>query len=264
MLQSRPYTPKLHRPPIMNSTRNIRCTFKTNLRSNSAPISYINWDVNCYGTEKVRSPCSQTVGRWIRDTNKQFQKMMECIPIQVGSNWNADEIFFKSDGEDRWLFGVMDSESRFLLGTKSSPTKQGFDATALFDHAMDISKIVPSRLTTDKLAGFANGFSTIVSRHVSENDKNDPIPTHVSSAGINKKHVHNNVYERFNGTVKDVIKRARGFKVNTPPKLGLFVSFYNFIRPHSGIGNRTPAEVIGIKVEGPDKWSTLLAFASVC
>ena len=67
------------------------------------------------GTEKVRSPCSQTVGRWIRDTNKQFQKMMECIPIQVGSNWNADEIFFKSDGEDRWLFGVMDSESRFLL-----------------------------------------------------------------------------------------------------------------------------------------------------
>lgn len=31
-----------------------------------------------------------------------------------------------------------------------------------------------------------------------------------------------------------------------------------------GINGRTPAEAMGIWVDGDDKWATLLAFASAC
>ena len=33
---------------------------------------------------------------------------------------------------------------------------------------------------------------------------------------------------------------------------------YNYIKPHSGIGNRTPAEAAGIDVQGADRWLTLI------
>ncbi|MDE0266480.1 MAG: hypothetical protein OXK17_05600, partial [Thaumarchaeota archaeon] len=41
-------------------------------------------------------------------------------------------------------------------------------------------------------------------------------------------------------------------------------AYYNFIRPHTGIKGRTPAEYMGIRIDGTDKWETLLAFASAC
>ena len=33
---------------------------------------------------------------------------------------------------------------------------------------------------------------------------------------------------------------------------------YNYIKPHSGIGNRTPAEAAGIDIRGADRWLTLI------
>jgi hypothetical protein len=38
--------------------------------------------------------------------------------------------------------------------------------------------------------------------------------------------------------------------------------FHNFIRPHEGLEGRTPAEACGIKVEGNNKWITLIQNAS--
>jgi hypothetical protein len=37
-----------------------------------------------------------------------------------------------------------------------------------------------------------------------------------------------------------------------------FRVFHNFIRPHMGLEGKTPAEAAGIKVEGDNKWLTLM------
>jgi hypothetical protein len=34
--------------------------------------------------------------------------------------------------------------------------------------------------------------------------------------------------------------------------------YHNFIRPHEGLNGETPAEKAGIKVEGHNKWLTLI------
>lgn len=34
--------------------------------------------------------------------------------------------------------------------------------------------------------------------------------------------------------------------------------YHNFVRPHMGLQNATPAEKAGIKVEGENKWVTLI------
>lgn len=39
--------------------------------------------------------------------------------------------------------------------------------------------------------------------------------------------------------------------------------YHNYLRPHMGLNGKIPAEVCGIKIEGDNKWQTLIQQASV-
>lgn len=69
---------------------------------------------------------------------------------------------------------------------------------------------------------------------------------------------HNNKMERLNGEVRDREKVMRGLKKTNTPILKGYQIFHNYIRPHEGLNGKTPAEACGIKVEGKDKWLTLI------
>jgi len=54
----------------------------------------------------------------------------------------------------------------------------------------------------------------------------------------------------------------RGVKtVNSPIFNGLQI-YHNFVRPHEALKGKTPAGLAGIKVEGENKWLTLIQNAS--
>jgi hypothetical protein len=46
-------------------------------------------------------------------------------------------------------------------------------------------------------------------------------------------------------------------KINTSVLPG-YQMYHNYFRPHEGIGNVTPAEKCGIKIEGKNKWVTVI------
>jgi hypothetical protein len=48
---------------------------------------------------------------------------------------------------------------------------------------------------------------------------------------------------------------------DTPIIAGLQI-YHNYIRPHMALDGKTPSEVAGIKVEGENKWLTLIQNAS--
>jgi hypothetical protein len=54
----------------------------------------------------------------------------------------------------------------------------------------------------------------------------------------------------------------RGLKKVDTTILTGYQLHHNFVRPHEDIGNVTPAEKCGIKVEGENKWVTLIENAS--
>jgi len=68
--------------------------------------------------------------------------------------------------------------------------------------------------------------------------------------------------ERFNGEVRDREKVMRGLKKADTPILTGYQLFHNYIREHEGLNGKTPAEACGIKVEGKNKWLTLIQNAS--
>lgn len=68
--------------------------------------------------------------------------------------------------------------------------------------------------------------------------------------------------ERMNGEVKDREKVMRGLKRDDTPILKGYQLFHNFIRPHEALGGRTPSEAAGVKVEGENKWLTIIQNAA--
>ena len=69
---------------------------------------------------------------------------------------------------------------------------------------------------------------------------------------------NNNKIERFNGKVRDREKTMRGLKKADTPIIKGYQIFHNYIRPHEVLDEKTPAEACGIKIEGQNKWETII------
>lgn len=98
---------------------------------------------------------------------------------------------------------------------------------------------VPRRVITDKLKAYLDGIELAFGADT----------RHIQSSPFAGKD-DTNIIERFQGTIKDRTKVVRGFKTMTTATLILkgFLIHYNFFRPHISLGDRTPAEIAGIKL----------------
>jgi len=54
----------------------------------------------------------------------------------------------------------------------------------------------------------------------------------------------------------------RGLKIVDTSVLPGYQLYHNYMRPHEGIGDKTPAEKCGVKIEGENKWITMIENAS--
>jgi len=73
--------------------------------------------------------------------------------------------------------------------------------------------------------------------------------------------VSNNRVERLQGTIRERDKVMRGMKKKETAKVLMdgLKAYYNFLRPHMGLENETPAERAGINIElGRNRWYTLI------
>ena len=64
--------------------------------------------------------------------------------------------------------------------------------------------------------------------------------------------------ERLNGEIRGREKVVRGIKKDDSVLIGGYQMFHNYLRPHMGLNGKTPAEACGVKIEGDNKWITLI------
>lgn len=68
--------------------------------------------------------------------------------------------------------------------------------------------------------------------------------------------------ERLNGEFRDREKVVRGIKTKDSVLIHGYQMYHNYLRPHMGLDGDTPADRAGIKIEGDNKWLTLIQNAS--
>lgn len=193
----------------------------------------------------------QTIWNWISKYVSLMQKYIEKLRPVVSDTWRADELWLKVKGDMKYLFALMDDETRYLISTEVADTKYKHDARALFRKGKEAVGKKPAQLITDGLPAYHDAFN----KEFYTNMK--PRTEHVNAIKMSGD-MNNNRMERFNGEVRDREKVMRSLKIKTTPILIGYQIYHNYIREHQGIRNLTPAEKCGIKVEGENKWKTLI------
>ncbi|MGI0101088.1 MAG: IS6 family transposase [Nitrosotalea sp.] len=164
-------------------------------------------------------------------------------------------MFIKVKGNLKYLFAMMDDETRFLIAQEVADTTNNHDAKNLFRMAREVAEKKPTKLVTDGLPAYREAFlkeywTRELPRVIHE--------SHITLKGDR----NNNMMERLNDEIRDREKVMRGLKISNTPILTGYQIFHNYIRPHMSLDGKTPSEVAGIKVEGENKWITLIQNAS--
>lgn len=197
----------------------------------------------------------QTVYNWIEKYTLLMEKYLEKITPKVSTAWRTDELYFKVKGNKKYLYALMDDETRFWIAQQVADTKETADVRPLLQKGKEIANTKPLTLISDGAPNF----------HIAYNKEyytlNAPRTQHIRHIRMSGDH-NNNRMERLNGEIRDREKTMRGLKKIDTPILKGYQIYHNFIRGHEALEGKTPAENCGILVEGKNKWKTLIENAA--
>ncbi len=197
----------------------------------------------------------QTVYNWIKKYIGLMEKYLDKFTPNVSDTWRADELWMKFKGDMKYVFAIMDDETRFWIAQEVAETKFKHDARNIFQMARKVTGKKPETMITDGLRAYHDAYKKEFWT------RRKPRTEHIRHIKLKGDH-NNNKMERLNGEIRQREKTMRGLKRKDTPILKGYQLYHNYIREHSGIENKTPSEMCGIKVEGKNKWKTLIQNAS--
>lgn len=165
----------------------------------------------------------------------------------------------KIRGDQKYMFAIMDNETRFWLAQQVADSKFKHDAKSLLEMGRDVAGITPKTFVTDGLPAYHDAFKKI---YAGKKRKRKTKPIHVRDIHFKNQNRNNNIQERLNGEFRDREKIFRGLKKTHSPAFAGIQFYHNFIRSHEGLDGDTPADRAGIKINGSDKWKTMIENAS--
>lgn len=195
------------------------------------------------------------VYKWIKKYVSLMEKYLENITPQLSDVWRADEMFVKVKGNMKYLYALMDDETRFWIAKQVSDTKFTEDVTPMFEEGKIRAGKRPLALVTDGAPNFHKAWKKEF------RTMNHPRSVHISSITLKGQH-NNNKMERLNGEIRDREKVMRGLKKEDSSVIKGYQIYHNFIRSHQGLDGRTPADMASITIKGQNKWKTIIENAS--
>ena len=194
----------------------------------------------------------RTILNWIKKYVGLMKNYVKTITPNVSDTWRADEIYIKVKGDMKYLFAMMDDETRFWIAQEVAESKDKHDTRKLLQMSKQLTGKKPKTFITDGLQSYHDAYKKEFWTQKKET-RTEHI-RHIKLSG----NMHNNKMERMNGEIRDREKTMRGLKTKETPILSGYQIFHNYFRSHEGLGGKTPAEACGIKIEGKNKWLTLI------
>ena len=186
------------------------------------------------GIEKeydIPEPSKATVYEWVRDFTDAAIDEMKDHKAKTSGHWVADEMYIDVGGQKVYNWDVMDRDTRYILASHLSPTRDGRAARAVLRKALAAADKPPETITTDKWRAYLKPIREMM-----------PDARHVQSEGLTAE-INNNLSERLQGTYRDRIKTLRGLdNLETGQRyLDGWTINYNLFKKHHALDNETPA-----------------------
>jgi transposase-like protein len=189
-----------------------------------------------------------TISNWCTKFAPLFQNIALELMRELNFNsdeWHADETVVKIRGVKYYLWLIVDSETRFVLGFHLSRHRDSPQAFSLLNSVKRLGK--PGAVVTDRYSAYKVPVKAVLGvKHIRVRSFSDDIT--------------NNLIECFNKQFKAWYKTKQGFASfdSANNLISLFLFFYNFVRPHSALDGLTPAQVAGLQLPAKSKYRLLL------
>jgi len=195
---------------------------------------------------------------WIRKYHEKIGKFVSKLKLKYGERDYTDETTIRCNGKEHQFGVIMNRKTRFIKASqyweKAGYELKWDDIRQLWEQVKDGNKR-PKIFQTDGLSAYDKAYLKVFYT----NFKKDRVKwiRHVTS----KTGKYNYIMERFFETLKEKFKIIKTFHAewSSPLILQSLVMWYNWVRPHMGIDNLTPAQKAGFGVElGLNRWLGLI------
>jgi len=195
-----------------------------------------------------------TVYNWLTRFTTKAARWMDSLGARTSELWHVDETVVTTDGSPRWVWNVIDANTRFLLATHVTKLHRLRDARVTIRRAKSATADRPLAVLTDGLPAYRKA----IGRELAFRSDADVVNPHVRVPSIRAKR-SNNLVERLHGTEKERIKVVRGFHGRQGPRMIMegFRVHYNMVRPYAALGT-TPAVAAALPDPGGFRWKEIL------
>jgi transposase-like protein len=185
-----------------------------------------------------------------------MEAYLDQIKPQVSDTWRADEMYLKIKGNPKYLYALLDDETRYWIAKNVAGDKFSREApeyaSELFRQGKEVAGKKPLTLITDGLHAYELAYRREFYAH------QKPVTKHVEHVTWRGER-GNEKMESFNeNTARSREKTMRSLKREDTPILNGMQIYHNYVRPHEALQGKTPAEVAGIRIEGTNKWLTII------
>ena len=141
----------------------------------------------------IPEPSKATIFEWVRGYTERALRETEDHKATTSGHWVADEMYVDVGGKTAYNCNVMDSETRYILASHLSPTRDGRAARAVIRKALDNADAPPKTIKTDKWRAYIKPIKDLA-----------PETTHVQSQGLKPRSTTTRVrgYKERTGTAK--------------------------------------------------------------
>ncbi|MCI4352048.1 MAG: DDE-type integrase/transposase/recombinase [Thermoplasmata archaeon] len=206
---------------------------------------------------------ASTVYRWVRYYSKLAAEWMDAQGARTSDRWHIDETVVGVNGVNKYLWNVLDHDTRFLLATHISKDRSLADTRAPLAKAKAVTEDRPADVLSDGMMAYPEAVKQELGHRATPLDD----PKHVHAGWFNphkrvpsiRAKESNNRIERFQGTEKERTKVMRSFD-NDGGAAGLMEGFrvhYNLVKTHQKLGT-TPGEAAGIPTADGFRWRQIL------
>lgn len=186
-----------------------------------------------------------TIYYWSKKYTKMIKEYIDALRPVTGSVWSIDEAVVNvkrtNQMEDRgfvdWLWTAIDPKTRLVLATMIvADSRSKEDVSAMIDAIKEVTDSVPGFVVTDSLPSYTKPLRRKLPKSV-----------HLQTRSI-KDGFTNMAIERYHNEIREKLKVCRGLGNDGSAQIfcDLLRLHHNFVRPHMGLGGRTPAEAGGL------------------
>ena len=96
----------------------------------------------------------KTVQNWGAEYARIMTRLADSIMPQTGEQWRTDEIYMSIRGERKYMFAMLDTETRYWIAKMVAENKGTDDVKPMFEKTRSVAGKVSETLVSDSAANF--------------------------------------------------------------------------------------------------------------